>query len=39
MWVELVSKHRSKVQFGGGAPMGQSASEVLNVTKYEMEKQ
>jgi hypothetical protein len=39
MWVELVSKHRSKVQFGGGAPMGQGASEVLNVTKYEMEKQ
>ncbi len=39
MWVELVSKHRSKVQFGSGAPMGQGASEVLNVTKYEMEKQ
>jgi hypothetical protein len=39
MWVEFVTKYRSKVQLGGGSPMGQSASEVLNVTKYEMEKQ
>lgn len=39
MWVEFLSKRRSNVQFGGVAPMGQSGSEVLNVTKYEMEKQ
>ena len=38
MWVEFVTKYRSKVQFGGGVPMGKNASEVLTVTKYEMEK-
>ena len=39
MWVEFATKYRSEVKFGGAPPMGQSASEVLNITKYEMEKQ
>jgi hypothetical protein len=38
MWVDFVTKYRSKVQFGGGSLMGQGTSEVLNVIKYEMEK-
>ena len=38
MWVDFVTKYRSKVQFGGGVPMGKDGSEVLTVTKYEMEK-
>jgi hypothetical protein len=38
MWVDFVTKYRSRVQFGGGSPMGQSASEVLTVIKYEMER-
>jgi len=38
MWVDFVTRYRSKVQFGGGSLMGQGTSEVLNVIKYEMEK-
>jgi hypothetical protein len=39
MWVEFATKSRFTVKFGGAPPMGQSASEMLNTTKYEIEKQ
>jgi hypothetical protein len=39
MWIEFATKSRFEVKFGGTPPMGQSASEMLNITKYEMEKQ
>jgi hypothetical protein len=39
MWVEFTTKSRFEVMFGGTPSMGQSASEMLNITKYEMEKQ
>ena len=39
MWVEFVTKSRYKVEFGAGSSMGQSTSDVLNMSKYEVEKQ
>jgi hypothetical protein len=39
MWIEFVTKGRYEVKFGAGSPLGQGASEVLDVTKYEIEKQ
>jgi hypothetical protein len=38
MWIEFVTKSRYEVKFGAGSPMGQGASEVLDVNKYEIEK-
>lgn len=39
MWVEFVTKSRYNVEFGAGSSLGQDTSEVLDVTKYEIEKQ
>lgn len=39
MWMECVTKGRHKVQLGAGSAGGQSNSEVLSITKYEIEKQ
>ena len=38
MWIEFVTKGRYAVTFGAGSPMGQGASEMLDINKYEIEK-